>query len=144
MNFATGPSGEVDSRSSTSLSPTGKNAVVTFWASTVSELSNLSPRTSDQKIFPSSILLTAIPRWSILSISIVCLHGLVKSPYAALLFALSHCGVPISTPHSCGLVRLAYELFTRPLYLLTSKNAGTEIAEPAEIITYMNSRFLHD
>ncbi len=51
MNFATGPSGEVDSRSSTSLSPTGKNAVVTFWVSTVSEPSKLQSENVGPKNF---------------------------------------------------------------------------------------------
>ncbi len=60
--LAIGPSGAVDSSSSTSLSPTGKKAVVTFCSATVSVPSKRSPSTSVQKFLPASMLLTATPR----------------------------------------------------------------------------------
>jgi hypothetical protein len=37
--------------------------------------------------------------------------GIVKSPSAALHRILSHCGVPVSTPHSFGFARLASGAF---------------------------------
>jgi len=45
-------------------------------------------------------------------------NGLAKSPYAALLRILCHCGVRTNTPRSSGFERLAYGAFYETVYLI--------------------------
>jgi hypothetical protein len=47
------------------------------------------------------------------------LDGFVKSPSAALRCITRRCGVPVSTPHSSGLARLASGAFYIAIQILT-------------------------
>jgi len=47
------------------------------------------------------------------------IDGFVKSPSAALRGILRRCGVPVSTPHSSGLARLASGAFYIAIQILT-------------------------
>jgi hypothetical protein len=51
--------------------------------------------------------------------SVSILDGFVKSPSAALRCILRRCGVPVSTPHSSGLARLASGAFYIAIQIFT-------------------------
>jgi hypothetical protein len=53
------------------------------------------------------------------SLSGVKFDGFVKSPSAALRCILRRCGVPVSTPHSSGLARLASGAFYIAIQIMT-------------------------